>query len=105
MNRAFSTVSVIAALGMFVMTGCCQQCGEAPTSDDRDSGQPNLVPVWEEAAAQDGEWGNIKGRVVWGPKDIPERTPIGPRPRQRPTQGFTVAVARRNDVAPRWLAG
>jgi hypothetical protein len=76
MNRAFCTLIVMAALGMFVMTGCCQQCGEAPTSDDRDSGQPNLVPVWEEAAAQDGEWGNIKGRVVWGPKDIPERTPI-----------------------------
>src|SRR5438874_1879746 len=25
--------------------------------------------------AQDG-WGTIKGRVVWGPKDLPERKPI-----------------------------
>jgi hypothetical protein len=27
------------------------------------------------ALAQEG-WGNIKGRVVWGPKDIPEQKPI-----------------------------
>jgi hypothetical protein len=27
-------------------------------------------------SAQDGEWGNIKGRIVWGPKDIPVQMPI-----------------------------
>jgi plastocyanin len=30
------------------------------------------LPAW----SQDGGWGTIKGRVVWGPKEIPERTPI-----------------------------
>ncbi|MBI3409517.1 MAG: hypothetical protein HY040_14345 [Planctomycetes bacterium] len=28
------------------------------------------------AQAQDGQWGTVKGRIVWGGKDIPEAKPI-----------------------------
>src|SRR5205085_8570539 len=59
-----------------LLTGCCQQCCDPPASDDQPAEQPNLVAVAEEAAAQDGDWGHIKGRILWGPKDVPVQAPI-----------------------------
>jgi hypothetical protein len=35
------------------------------------------IPVLHQSArAQDGKWGNIKGRITWGGKDLPVRQPI-----------------------------
>src|SRR5437868_8200467 len=102
MNRAFCTLSSATALGLFLLAGCCQQCAntkpEPPATE-----QHGLSPVQEEycpacdavtpvavtpvavtpvaqepvaLVAQNGDWGNIKGRVVWGSKEVPVQAPI-----------------------------
>ena len=79
MNRAILVTSCVGAFAMFLLAGCCQQCAESPTTVE-DSLEPvqgalAIDPIGE-VAAQDGDWGNIKGRVVWGPKDIPPQPTI-----------------------------
>jgi hypothetical protein len=88
MQRAYCTVSVMAGLGMFLLAGCCQQTSDSPPAVEVDTPKAApvdqapvaaLKPAVEEPVAfvaQDGEWGHIKGRVTWKPKDIPERKAI-----------------------------